>query len=109
MVAGIVDTLWSLEDIVRILDEGKDDKKAELKMWTKSIASLICAGLGGMLPYGAHRRWRWLVDPNVAGWPYDSQSFIKRFFGKKAVLYYTYFTGVSMLAVACWIFWNKSK
>ena len=58
---------------------------------------------GAILVCGAYQRWQWLVDPNVAAWPFYSQSFIKRFFGKTAVLYYTYFVGLLLMVSSCWL------
>jgi hypothetical protein len=78
-------------------------------MWAKSIISLIFAGAGAMLIYGAHRRWRWLVNPDMVAWPFYSQSFLKRLFGQKAALGFTYLSGFSMIAVGCWLFLNNSN
>jgi len=62
--------------------------------------------LAATLAWGAYRRWGWLVDPNVAAWPFYSQSFIKKFFGRRAVLHFTYFCGFGGLALAAWSIWN---
>ena len=52
--------------------------------------SLTLAGI--VLLMGAHRRWAWLIDPEEdAG---GSQAFLKRMFGKRFLLYYTYLLGL---------------
>jgi hypothetical protein len=69
-------------------------------------AAGISIVLGIASIWGAYRRWRWLVDPNVAGWPFYSQSFVKKFFGTNALLGFTYFLGASMVGFGLWVMWN---
>jgi uncharacterized membrane protein SpoIIM required for sporulation len=63
-------------------------------------ACLFFLIVGAALVYGAHRGWSWLVDPSVDAWPFYSQSFIKKFFGRDAVLFFTYFVGFAMVALS---------
>jgi hypothetical protein len=64
------------------------------------FGAIFAGAIAGVFICGAYRRWQWLVDPNLAAWPIYSQSFIKKFFGKKAVVYFTYFCGLVGLAVS---------
>jgi len=56
--------------------------------------------LGVVTIIGAYRRWRWLVDPPIALWPYYSQAFLKRIFGTKFVIIFTYLIGLLLMALA---------
>jgi hypothetical protein len=53
--------------------------------------------VGTVLIYGAHRRWRWLVDPPVEWWPFYSQALIKKLLGANGSLYFTYLLGFLFL------------
>lgn len=53
--------------------------------------------LGLVLVIGAHRRWNWLVDPDLRMWPFYSQALLKKVFGKRFVVAYTYCVGFLMM------------
>jgi len=65
------------------------------------ITTLIVA-IGLTLIYGAHARWRWLVDPPTDMRFYYSQAVLKRVFGVRFVVIYTYFLGLMFIAFAVW-------
>jgi len=49
---------------------------------------------GVVFVIGAHRQWDWLVNPPNDMWPYYSQAFVKKLFGKDGVIAFTYFLGI---------------
>ena len=49
---------------------------------------------------GAYRRWKWLVDPPEELWPAYSQAFIRRVFGEKFTIGFTYFLGIMLMICA---------
>jgi len=49
---------------------------------------------------GANRRWRWLVDPPPELWLCYSQSLVRRVFGERTVIAYTYIMGILFLAAS---------
>lgn len=49
---------------------------------------------------GAYRRWKWLVDPPEELWLVYSQAFIRRVFGKKFTIGFTYFLGILFIVGA---------
>ena len=53
---------------------------------------------------GAYRRWGWLVDPQVKlrWWLVDSSVLLKRLFGAKFVVIFTYLLGVVLCGLAVW-------
>jgi len=55
---------------------------------------------GVMLCIGAYRKWNWLVDPPDDMWLSYAQAFIKRIFGKKFTIFFTYFLGIVFMFVA---------
>jgi hypothetical protein len=55
---------------------------------------------GTILIVGALRRWKWLVDPPLGLSPYYSQAKLKEMFGPTAVVYFSYFLGLLLLASA---------
>lgn len=80
--------------------------KAEL---TKVPAVLFCCFMiaaGGVLIYGAYRRWPILVDPPKSWRFFYSQSAMRAFLGQKAVLFYTYLLGVLFVAGGVVALWN---
>ena len=64
----------------------------------------IIAGM--VLIYGALNKWRMLVDPPSDLWLSYGQAFIKKLFGKKVLLYYTYFLGVLFICAGIFGLWN---
>ncbi len=60
--------------------------------------------MGVLAIVGAHYRWAWLIDPNDLGWwsRFYSQAMLKRWFGRRFVLAYTY--GVGALFIAAGLF-----
>lgn len=76
----------------------------------KLLMAILFAGLfialGCLLVFGAYKQWPALVDPSEeVAWSY-SQAFIKRMFGKKFLLVYTYAIGFLFIALACIGLWN---
>ena len=67
-----------------------------------AIGFLLC---GVALIIGTHERWGWLVDPPTEMWPYYSQAFLKKFFGSRFVIGFTYVIGLSIVlfVVLGWI------
>lgn len=55
--------------------------------------------VGATLLFGAFKQWQWLVNPPTEWAWFYSQSFIKKIFGKKGLLIYTYLIGFLFLAV----------
>lgn len=58
-----------------------------------ALLSLLFVLIGLAIIYGARQRWRWLVDPPEWLYLVYSQSFLKVLFGRKFVLFFTYFMG----------------
>ncbi len=56
--------------------------------------------LGVLTIIGAYRRWSWLVDPPAYLWPFYSQAFLKRIFGTRVVVIFTYLVGLTLIALA---------
>ncbi len=56
--------------------------------------------LGVITLIGAHRNWRWLVDPPASLWPFYSQALLKRLFGARFVRVSTYLVGAGLIAFA---------
>jgi hypothetical protein len=50
---------------------------------------------------GAYRRWGWLIDPDEQRWwsKYYSQAMLKRWFGRRFLLVYTYVVGGLFIGV----------
>lgn len=48
---------------------------------------------------GARRRWRWLADPPTFLWPVYLYAFIKRFFGRRALIWFLYVNGIAILLI----------
>jgi hypothetical protein len=69
-----------------------------LPMTTTDVFGLAMIVIGLALMLGANQEWRWLVDPPEAAWFFYSQSFLKKFFGKKNVILITYVEGVLIVA-----------
>ena len=63
--------------------------------------------------YGAYRKWSWLVDPPEYLWPVYSQAFLKKLFGRRFVIGWTYLFGILFVAamfVSLWTTgWGVSK
>ena len=55
---------------------------------------------GVVLCVGASHKWDWLVNPSDRMWPYYSQAVIKRLFGRRFTIGFTYFLGVLFIAAA---------
>lgn len=54
---------------------------------------LIPLGCGVSLIFGTIKKWPMLVDPPEKMWTYYSHSLLKKFFGKKFLIYYNYLLG----------------
>lgn len=59
------------------------------------LALMLATGL--LLIVGAYRQWAWLVNPPDHLWPFYSQALIKRVFGIKFLIIFTYLSGVIVL------------
>jgi hypothetical protein len=64
---------------------------------------------GMVLVVGAHRRWDWLVNPPDEMWPYYSQAFIKKLFGKEGVIVFTYCLGILFMVLSLYGLFNVLK
>jgi hypothetical protein len=55
---------------------------------------------------GAYRRWSWLIDPDDRHWwnKYYSQAMLKRLFGSRVLLVYTYVVASLFIAVGLYGF-----
>ena len=70
------------------------------------IIGLLGFLVGGVLLFiGAYRKNSWLVDPPESYWLIYSQSFIKKFFGKKVLLCFTYFFAIVFIISSVWLIW----
>ena len=70
---------------------------------SKLVAIVLLAvffGVGCMLVIGARHRWAWLVDPPDNMWVFYSQAFIKKIFGQKVLVRYTYVTGILFMVLS---------
>jgi hypothetical protein len=67
----------------------------------------VIAGI--VVIYGAYSRWPMLVDPPETLWLTYSQAGIKRLFGQKFLLFFTYFLGILFILVGAVGFWNGVK
>ena len=63
------------------------------------IFSVAVFAVGVIMIYGAIDGWKLLIDPPKSWWPFYSQSFIKKIFGKKFLYYETIVVG-GMLIIA---------
>jgi len=70
------------------------------------IVLLLISCIGAALIVGAYRRWKWLIDPPTEWAWFYSQSWVKKSFGQKTLLVYTYIIGcmIFFLGVAGIIF-----
>ena len=59
--------------------------------------------MGMTLIIGAFRDWKWLVDPPSQMWSYYSQALLKRLFGRRFLVAYTYFVGFLIVAFSLWV------
>jgi len=64
------------------------------------IVAVAALSVSAVLVGGAYRRWAWLVDPPSSWWPFYSQATIKKLFGTKATLLFTYFLGCTGMVFA---------
>ncbi len=64
---------------------------------------LAVISLGAVLVFGTAQRWRWLVDPPEDYWFFYSQAFIKKFFGARAVVSFTYVIGFAFIVVGIFV------
>jgi hypothetical protein len=64
---------------------------------------LLVIILGAGLVIGAAQRWSWLVDPPEEYWFVYSQSFIKKFFGKRVLLFFTYAMGFLTITAGIYV------
>jgi hypothetical protein len=60
------------------------------------IASVVVIAAVVMI-LGARRRWRWLVDPPTFLWPIYPYALVKVLFGRNAVIWLLYISGITML------------
>src|SRR6266404_5769053 len=56
--------------------------------------------------YGAYRKWSWLVDPPEYLWPVYSQAFLKKLFGRRFVISWTYLFGIVFVAAMFVSLWT---
>lgn len=61
------------------------------------VFSVLFVVAGVLLLCGAYKRWPGLVDPPDELWLMYSQAAIKRLFGKRFLLLFTYFLGVVLV------------
>jgi hypothetical protein len=61
--------------------------------------SLLFIVAGLMTLYGAYRRWPMLIDPPEDLWFSYSQAGIKKLFGKRITLVFTYFLGAMFVSI----------
>lgn len=54
---------------------------------------------GWLLVIGTYKRWEWLIDPPTKYWMVYSQSAIKRVFGRRTVVIFTYSLAVALIVV----------
>jgi hypothetical protein len=64
---------------------------------------------GSIIIYGAYKRWPKLIDPPIEEKYFYSQFFIRCLFGKKFLLYYTYFMGILFVIAGSFGLWNILK
>jgi hypothetical protein len=64
-----------------------------------AMNDIMSFALGIVLLCGAWFRWPWLVDPPSEWYPYYSQAILKKHFGVRAVVCFTYFLGTAFFAV----------
>jgi hypothetical protein len=69
-----------------------------------TIISVVFVAGGITLIVGTYRRWPWLIDPPLELWPLYSQSAIKKLFGVRAVIGFTYACGFFILLVGIFAF-----
>ncbi len=48
---------------------------------------------GLLIIYGTYKKWKWIVDPSAKYSNADSQVIIKKWFGKKFLIVYSYIVG----------------
>jgi hypothetical protein len=73
------------------------------------VIILFCIIFGSICIYGAYQRWPKLIDPPIDGKHFNSQALLKCLFGKKFLLYYTYFMGISFVIAGTIGLWNVLK
>ena len=62
--------------------------------------------VGTLMIVGSKRGWKWLVDPPPEYWAVYSHSFIQKFFGKTALLYFNYIVGTAFILLGLFGIWN---
>ncbi|WP_423969778.1 immunity 17 family protein [Candidatus Binatus sp.] len=80
--------IWRLVYLGGPINAGSADK----------MTGVIALAIGIVLVCGAFFRWRWLVDPPDEMSPYYSQALLKTIFGRRGVVWFTYFLGVLFMA-----------
>jgi hypothetical protein len=63
--------------------------------------------LGAILVIGSIKKWPRLTDPPIENWTSSSSSFIKKFFGKKVLLYFNYILGILLILLSLFAIWNE--
>jgi hypothetical protein len=70
----------------------------------KTLLSLIFACFfilaGLVLILGSMKRWKWLVDPPVKDWPFDSRAFLKKWLGPEGLLVFNYIMGALFIILS---------
>ena len=66
----------------------------------------LLLGVGLALIYGAYRRWSWLIDPPDYLWPVYSQAFLKKLFGRRVVIGWTYLFGILLVGAMLLSLWK---
>src|SRR5437773_4269785 len=59
---------------------------------------VLLLGAGVATIYGAYRKWSWPVDPPDYLWPVYPQAFLKKPYGRRFVIGWTYFIGIVFVA-----------
>ena len=70
---------------------------------------LVVVVLGLVLIIGAVKRWPWIVNPPDEAWFWYSQAFIKKIFGPRVLLYFTYALGLATIAAGLYgltLYWR---
>jgi hypothetical protein len=67
----------------------------------------IAAGV--LFLYGTWQRWPFFVDPPEEWWPFYSQAFIKKVFGRSFLIASNYFLGALFITAALIGLWNGLK
>jgi hypothetical protein len=65
--------------------------------------------IGIILCIGAYLKWKWLVDPKESDSCFYTYPKMKNIFGKKFLLFYTYFVGILFILLSIYLIINAYK